>query len=927
MKIGNPLHEAVCRVFLMLLPVLACLDSVKAQCPAATPLVINSVTATQSRCEASGTATVSATGGSTPYTYSIIAGPVLSPAQSSNVFQSLTPGTYTVKVTDNCNTSVTSNFTVTGTYTIPTLSITSQAPSCPGSSDGSITVNVTNGRAPLKYSLISPSPVTAGPQAGNVFSGLPAGNYTVQVSDSCGNFQTQTVGLVPVPSSVLVVTNNGNCILKYLACDSFAVYLTFNISNYKPPYTITATLPNGSVVTQVLTAPVVNSGSINDTLYIRYNHVTGNTDLMPLTITNQCGMSSTGYVTLSTGMDMSPDSTAGSVCGNGYTYTFDEFPQLHCSTVTYTLVSPSGAVLATQTNNSTFSNYPPGTGYKVIRQDCCSRDTLQFNWSPTPPFHITYTQGLPYGTCKEGTTTLYITYNYSDVATVVLVSGPPSIALADGTVYTYTYPDTAYNVGNGDIIGYFGPGTYKLYAIDNSCGQKDSLTLTFGPGDMRQTAFGATLKKGCNNANKILLSVVSNNGWTPGTVTVNSSAGQIYNTYVEAAAAAFSDSIVNLPAGTYYASYQYSDYYWLTAFNGMSTLNCDVTNDTIIIPSYTDPSFSPSAAVALCGTTRNVALLPDSADGVSPYQYQIIAGPTTTSVQSSPVFPGLSAGTYTFQMTDACNNSYSSNITINTLALPTVSTIGGGCAGGDATFTVPGSPFYSYTWLHPNGTITTGDTLAYNPITSIDTGMYTITLTSTVGGCTSTSTEEVDLGYCTVLAENLLYFSGEQIEGNIQLNWETSVGSTADYFVVERSTDAITYTPIKQVYAAEGVYTYTMTDTHVPSGVVYYRLKTVDKGGAVSYSHIISFNNPNQSPVKVYPTFITDNTLVNCTYPVTNGDAFFRVIGVDGRTWRIVPLGAGTTATTIDMTGLPAGNYFVVFTTGDNVVPTHVCKE
>lgn len=71
-----------------------------AQCPAATPLSITNVITTESRCQASGTAEVQLTGGTAPFTYSIIAGPALFPAQSSNLFQSLEPGNYTVRVTD-----------------------------------------------------------------------------------------------------------------------------------------------------------------------------------------------------------------------------------------------------------------------------------------------------------------------------------------------------------------------------------------------------------------------------------------------------------------------------------------------------------------------------------------------------------------------------------------------------------------------------------------------------------------------------------------------------------------------------------------------------------------------------------------------------------------------------------------------------------
>jgi hypothetical protein len=184
--------------------------------------------------------------------------------------QSLLPGSYTVQVTDNCNTSVTRNFTVTGSYTVPAPVISSQPPTCPGSSDGSITIN-TSGRAPFTYSLISPSPVTRGPQAANVFTGLPGGNYTCRVTDSCGNFQTRIVTLAAPASTISL---NGYW-LQYLACDSFAVILTFDIPDYRPPYTVSATLPNGRVVTHVLTAPVNFFGTFNDTFRIRFHHTTG----------------------------------------------------------------------------------------------------------------------------------------------------------------------------------------------------------------------------------------------------------------------------------------------------------------------------------------------------------------------------------------------------------------------------------------------------------------------------------------------------------------------------------------------------------------------------------------------------------------------------------------------------------------------------
>lgn len=914
------MYRTLSHCILCMLLICAIAYTAKSQCPAATPLLINSVASTESRCAASGTATVLVTGGSAPYTYRITTGPTLLPSQSSNILRSLSPGTYTVQVTDNCNTSVTRSFTVNGNYTIPLPAITSQSPTCPGSSDGSITMNVSGGRAPFTYSLISPSPVTRGPQTANVFTGLRGGTYTCQVTDSCGNFQTRTVSLSALTSSIAFNTSS----LQYLSCDSFAVILSFNISSYRPPYTITATPPGGPVVTHVLTAPVVNAGSFTDTFRIRFHHTTGAFEQMPVTVTNQCGVSSTDNIALSSDMDLSVNSSLPSGCGSQYTYMFDRgSSSLHCGTITYKLVNSSGVVLATQTNNSTFSGYPPGNDYKVVREDCCRKDSLTFNWEGGPAFKISYTQNLPYATCREETTSLFIEYNFNtQPADVVVVSGPPSVTFADGTVHTYTYPDTTKDLWSGGILGYFGLGTYKLYAISKICGQKDSITITFGPDDVRHSGFTASLQKGCVADNKILLNATGP-WWAPGNVTVNS----IFSKNFIGPDISITDSLTNLSAGTYYVNYEYQDNYW-TTFIGGTHPGCDVIKDTIVIDAYKQPQFSSSAAVALCGATRQVALLPDSTSGVAPYNFRIISGPTTRPLQASPVFTGLASGTYTFLMADACANSYTHSITIDTLRVPNAITTGNTCVGNAAMFTLPASPFYNYTWRRPNGSISTGNTLTLNPVAISDMGVYSITVVSTIAGCTNAKSTNLTFIPCQTLSHTPLHFSGQRKNNTIQLNWQTADETDMSYYIVERSIDGSAYTPLQKI-ATKGaaLNNYTLTDAHVPAGSVYYRLQVVEKNGAITYSSIIYFNNVNAQPFNVYPSLINGNTAVTVTCPVASHTSYIRVVGVDGKVLQTIPVYAGVTKTSIDVTRLAKGNYFVVFISNKDVTTTQVWKE
>jgi len=911
-------------VFFCSLLTIVCVCIAKAQCPASSPLVINSVTPTASRCQSSGTATVSASGGATPYTYSIIAGASTTAAQSSNVFSSLAPGTYTVQVTDNCNTSVTGTVTVAGSYTIPSPTATTQTTSCPNSSDGSLTINVTGGLGPFSYSLISPSPVTVGPQASNVFTSLPAGTYTYQVSDSCGNFQTRTATVAAGGAASI----NLGAYLQYEACDSFQVQLLVIVSQLKPPYTVSITLPDGRVMTEVLSASAFSSGTTQVNLDFRYHHVTRHSDPIAFKVTDNCGTSSNYTILMSTDLDMFLTSNAPTGCGGGYSYEFDPFNQGHCSTTTYSLISPAGATLAVQTNNSTFSGYPPGSGYKVIRQDCCGKDSLTFTWAPPPSYStISPTGAYPYRTCRDNTTTEFFTVTANFTQSIVLVSGPPSVTFLDGTVHTYTYPDTLQDPSpNTNIVYLTGltAGTYKVYDLD-ICGGKDSTTFTINPPNLRSTSFTASGKVTCGGGGSIVLHATTDA--PEASITISPSGPTL-----SVASSTYVNTVTGLTPGTYNVSYNFTDplqtllpYTYPT---GMANLGCDVITDTVVVPGYKQPSFSTTPAVANCGATRDVALLPDSVSGVQPYQYQIIAGPETTPAQSSPVFTGLAAGTYTFLMSDACGNSYSSNISIDTLSVPAVTTTGGLCAGGAATFFLPVSPFNSYSWQRPDGTITTGATLSFNPITSADTGTYTITATSTIGGCTSTSTKTLTLGFCTVLQETLLHFSGQQKDGNIQLSWQMADQAGISYYIVERSTDGLTYIPVQQVVVTNAAQdSYTAIDTQVPDGVVYYRLEMIGNNGVIHYSQTILFKMGNTSSFSVKPTLITGNTAVRCTYPGARSNGFIRVLGVDGRVYRTIIVPAGSTATSIDIVGLARGGYFVVFTRNDTVVSTKVWKE
>jgi hypothetical protein len=189
------------------------------------------ISTTTSTCAANGTLTVtSVTGGTAPYRYQIIAGPIFPAAipyvygpvngggglvrslQNSNVFNALPKGNYTVRIVDATNATYIVNgpgvtatsATVPGTYEDPSLDSVQFNPAtstCGGTYGNIVVIGVSQGVGPYQYRLLNMPSQTLVQNwgASNVFTNLPTGDYRVQVRDACNNFKSQdgTVGTAP----------------------------------------------------------------------------------------------------------------------------------------------------------------------------------------------------------------------------------------------------------------------------------------------------------------------------------------------------------------------------------------------------------------------------------------------------------------------------------------------------------------------------------------------------------------------------------------------------------------------------------------------------------------------------------------------------------------------------------------------------------
>ena len=123
-----------------------------------------------------GTLTISGSGGTAPYEYSLDGGPF----QGSGSFGSLAAGPHTVTVRDSKLCTVDVPVTIGGPLAPLGGSITTQTDvDCFGNSTGSVTVEGSDGTGPYDYSLDGGTY-----QGSGTFTNLSAGNYTVTVRDA-----------------------------------------------------------------------------------------------------------------------------------------------------------------------------------------------------------------------------------------------------------------------------------------------------------------------------------------------------------------------------------------------------------------------------------------------------------------------------------------------------------------------------------------------------------------------------------------------------------------------------------------------------------------------------------------------------------------------------------------------------------------------
>ncbi|SHH63274.1 T9SS type A sorting domain-containing protein [Flavobacterium defluvii] len=810
---------------------------------------------------ATGTATVTVSGGTPGYTY------LWSPSGGTAATATgLTVGNYSVLVTDANGCTITQNFIILE----PTvLTATQNQINATCSTGGQATVNVSGGTPPYTY-LWSPSGATTA-----TATGLAAGTNSVLVTDAngCNLGRTFTISttntLVASTFQTDVLCNGGTTgsatVIPSGAPGPFAyVWSPFGgnadtATNLTAGnYSVTITASNGCSIVKNFTINEPSALVVTPNSQTNVSCYGGSNGSASVTVTGGTG----GY-TYSWSPSGGTAATASGLSAGTYTVTVTDANG--CTQAqSFTITEPNALVATTSQTDVSCNGGANGTATANVNG---GTGAYTYSWAPyggtaatatglaAGNFAVTITDANSCQTVVNVTITepaiLSATVAQTNVTCNGLNNGTATVTTSGGTApYTYSWSPSG---GTTATASGLSPGTYTATITDaNGCTTTQTTTIT------EPSALAVTP----SHTN------VSCNSGANGTATVSVSGGTPGYTYSWAPYGGTSATATGLTAGTYTAT--------ITDANGC------IATETFIITEPTALSTTASQTDVSCNGGANGTATVTVIGGTPAYTYSWAPFGGTAATAT-----GLSAGTYTVTITDANNCQITQSYTIlepSVLSLTSTQTNVSCNAGANGTATVTaagGTAPYTYSWSPFGGTAATASGLTA--------GTYTVTVTD-ANACTATEsvtiTEPVILS-ATTSATNVSCNGGNDGTATV-----TAAGGTGAYTYAwsPAGGNAATASGL-----GAGTYTVTVTDAN-----------------SCSTTQTVTITQP------IALSVTASHLDVSCNGGA-NGTATVAVTGGTGTyTYSWAPFG-GTAATA---TGLTAGTYTVIITDANGCTAT-----
>lgn len=570
-----------------------------------------------------------ASGGTPPYTYlwsNFSTTPTVCPAQ---------PGTYTVTVTDANSCTVTGSRNLTGPVPL-TGSLTVANVRCFGESNGSITATAAGGTPPYNYNW----------SAGRS-TNLPAGSYTVTITDATGTTTTASAVVTqPTELRILPAVTNVSCFGGNNGSITLTVFggtpgYTYQWSPTGAPIqnisatagTYTAIVTDANACTASASATVTQPPAIVVNVSINQSSCTGEANTVaanasgvnpPFAYLWSDGRTGTNLVNLPVG-----------------SYTLTVRDNNVCTTTATVIVGPVPDLRIVASGLCT-------TTVSVKAEVSASSQPYTFDWA-----HLPGTNDPPaLNNVLPGTYTVTATaFNGCSQTKSIVVpnaSSPPSVALTpawvscfggnDGTItstVTGGAPPFSYNWGTGattDRLVNLRAGTYAVTVTDaNGCTATATSTV-YEPSRIIVTTTVTSVK--CNGGFDGNISAVVTGGASPYLYTWSN--GNV------------NKNLTNVAAGTYVVT--------VTDANGCTGTSASTVTQPA--PIVTAVNITP---IPCNGTTGGISV--SATGGVFPYTFHWNNGATGAQIST------VAAGTYTVTITDNNGCTKTETATLN-ISLP-----------------------------------------------------------------------------------------------------------------------------------------------------------------------------------------------------------------------------------------------------------------
>lgn len=162
------------------------------------------------------------------------------------------------------------------------------------------------------------------------------------------------------------------------------------------------------------------------------------------------------------------------------------------------------------------------------------------------------------------------------------------------------------------------------------------------------------------------------------------------------------------------------------------------------------------------------------------------------------------------------------------------------------------------------------------------------------------------------------------------ISWTTLQEQGVKEFVIESSRNGMGWTVVATIAAAgNSTVPQTYTYRHTASGVLLYRIRSIDQDGAQHLSAVVRFSGcTTPLTVSAYPVPARDKTTLHITTPVAFSGTV-SIVGADGKQYGQleVKAAAGDNAISIPLQKLAAGTYHLMLQTPEGPRTVKMIKE